>query len=342
MIKKLTKEQESKLPGYVREWTDIGLCTDPADRETAETGVRLAYAAAKLPPPERIVWCGSPMGNALTRAILSVGESVGESVRDSVCWDSVWASVGDSVRASVGESVRASVRDNVWDRVRASVWDSVRDSVWDSVWASVYGQHDASWLGVYDFFRQVTGLKAQTAKLRGLTELAKSAGWAIPHANICWVSDRHHVLCRDERGRLHNLTAPALMYPDGWAIYAVHGVRVPADIIENPQGITVKRIEDEANAEIRRVMLERFGWSRYLVESGAKEIATDKCGSLYRKEIPGDEPLVMVKVRNSSPEPDGSFKDYFLRVPPTMGTARQAVAWTFGLRPSEYRPQVES
>jgi hypothetical protein len=56
----------------------------------------------------------------------------------------------------------------------------------------------------------------------------------------------------------------------------------------------------------------------------------------------GDEPLVMVKVRNSTPEPDGAYKDYFLRVPPTMRTAREAVAWTFGLEAEDYKPTQET
>ncbi len=45
----------------------------------------------------------------------------------------------------------------------------------------------------------------------------------------------------------------------------------------------------------------------------------------------------MVKVVNSTPEPDGSFKDYFLRVPPTCQTALEAVAWTFDKTPEQYR-----
>ena len=32
---------------------------------------------------------------------------------------------------------------------------------------------------------------------------------------------------------------------------------------------------------------------------------------------------------NSTPEPDGTRRTYFLRVPPQMRTAREAVAWTF-------------
>jgi hypothetical protein len=63
----------------------------------------------------------------------------------------------------------------------------------------------------------------------------------------------------------------------------------------------------------------------------------------------------MVKVRNSTPEPDGSVKDYFLRVHPQLRpmidgglgdpqpmTARNAVASTFGLRGEEYHPTVET
>lgn len=71
-------------------------------------------------------------------------------------------------------------------------------------------------------------------------------------------------------------------------------------------------------------------------DAGAKELHRDDYGTLYRAELPGDEPLVMVKVVNSTAEPDGSFKDYFLRVPPQTRTAREAVAWTFEHEPADY------
>ena len=50
----------------------------------------------------------------------------------------------------------------------------------------------------------------------------------------------------------------------------------------------------------------------------------------------------MVEVLNSTPEPDGSRKTYFLRVPPRTRTAREAVAWTFGVREPDYRPAQET
>ena len=155
--------------------------------------------------------------------------------------------------------------------------------------------------------------------------LSKSAGWAIPHANICWVSERHNILERDERGRLHCVTGPACAYPDGWGIYAVHGVRVPADIIEDRASLTVARIDAETNAEIRRVMIDLYGSKRYLEDSGAsvvQECKSDhyivglRTARLLRKEVPDDEPIVMIDLLNSTSEPDGSVKRYLLRVDP--------------------------
>jgi hypothetical protein len=185
-------------------------------------------------------------------------------------------------------------------------------------------------------------LVQHTDKLVPLMRLAACAGWWLPHEKICWVSERHNILNRDDHGRLHSLTGPALAYPDGWGIWAVHGVRVPQYIIEQPQQITVAKIGGEANAEIRRVMIDRYGAAKFLLDSGAREISRDDWGTLYRKPVPNDEPLVMVKVVNATPEPDGTFKDYFLRVPPQITTARSAVAWTFGMDAKEYEPELQT
>ena len=89
-------------------------------------------------------------------------------------------------------------------------------------------------------------------------------------------------------------------------------------------------------------MIDRYGLEQFLIDANAAEVHRDDFGILYCKEIPGDELLVVVKVVNSTPEPDGSFKDYFLRVPPSMERARQAVAWTFGKEENEYSPALQT
>jgi hypothetical protein len=73
-----------------------------------------------------------------------------------------------------------------------------------------------------------------------------------------------------------------------------------------------------------------------------KPVQADRFGRLYRLDPHWTEPIALVEVLNSTPEPNGSRRRYFLYVPPTVRTAHQAVAWTFGLGPKEYRPDMES
>lgn len=43
-------------------------------------------------------------------------------------------------------------------------------------------------------------------------------------------------------------------------------------------------------------------------------------------------------VLNSTPEPDGTWRRYVLRVPPDQRVPRDAIGWTFGLAPGTYHP----
>jgi hypothetical protein len=89
-------------------------------------------------------------------------------------------------------------------------------------------------------------------------------------------------------------------------------------------------------------MVSRFGMGRYLAESGARQIDSDQFGVLYKKDQHDDEPIVVVKVTDASTVEDGEPRQYFLRVPPYIASARQAVAWTFNLAPREYDPALEA
>ena len=292
-IEKLTDAQNAKLTDYAKRWTEIGLSTAPADRPRAEAAIVEMYRVAGLPAP-RIVWCGSPMSQGLTRAIV----------------------VDQKLMENIGKNLRASVRDSVW----ASVGDSVRDSV--------YGQHDANWLAFYKFFRDECGLKEQTEKLTGLTELCESAGWALPHQNICWVSERHCLVARDDRGRLHSLTGPALLYPDGWGVYAVHGTRIPETWITDPKSLTAKVALTWPNIEQRRAACEILGWEKVLSELKGNTIDKDEdpmIGELVEVTIPdvGKEKFLRVLC--------GTGRKFALPVPPNMKTALEANSWTYGV-----------
>jgi hypothetical protein len=232
-IESLTPEQKARFDEFRIKWTNIGLCTLPADRPTAEKGIELIYQAAGLKKP-RIVWCGSPLTNALTRAFVK------DILKGRRGGASVWASVGDSVGASV--------------------WDSVGASVWDSVGASGYGQHDANWLAFYDYFKEVCGLVEQTKNITGHWMIALSANWYLPHKNICWISERHNKLFINERGRLHCENGMALTYPDGWGIYALNGIQMKPEYVLTPASeLSPQTVLKEQSVDIRRELLRKIG-----------------------------------------------------------------------------------
>lgn len=231
---------------------------------------------------------------------------------------------------------------------------------------AVFGQQDAPWLALFDGlggldgfgrvdalggldgFDRVDGLGGlngdarRVASLDGLMRVARAAGWWWPFERMAVLCERPVSMHRDDLGRLHRATGPALAFADGFALYAWHGMPVPADFGAAMADLTPERIRQEENAELRRVMLEHFGIDRYLTESAATPVQRDAAGVLWRLELPDDEPLVMVEVVNSTPEPDGTSRTYFLRVPPWTRTAQEGVAWTFGLAEGDYRPERET
>jgi hypothetical protein len=164
------------------------------------------------------------------------------------------------------------------------------------------------------------------------------------HEDFVVVIEFPETMRLNDRDRFHSEHGPAIRWRDGFALYAIDGVFVKKQIVESPETLTVSQIVDEPNAEVRRVMLSRFGEERFIRESKATVLDDDeRFGTLMAHSFGwSDEALVMVKVKNSTPESDGSYKHYYLRVPPTMRTAREAVAWTFQFSPNEYDPDTET
>lgn len=206
------------------------------------------------------------------------------------------------------------------------------------------GEFVTSWntlhqLGVTEFMLRYTNLPPSSYEMQSLMpfiEMARNAHAYLPYKGVCFVSERPLFIKLDQDQRLHCEEGAALAYADSYEVYSWHGTIVPKQTIMSRP--SVQSIQTERNIEVKRVLLARYGESKYLIDSGAELIDRSEFGTLYRCEMPGDEPLVMVEVRNSTAEPDGTFRMYYLRVPGNILTAREAVAWTFALREHEYAP----
>lgn len=327
---------------HVDKWRGVAAATGAADRPAAEAGIRLAYRTAGLTEPERIVWADSPLaGLVVVRSLTDQGGSVREEIRTKP-----WAEERRRIHDELGPAGWAewwgATGARLWDTTRALA-ERIRSGITDTLTAdsadlpetrqllldAVLGQHDAAWLAAFD---------GRGERLAGLAEVAVHAGWWWPYEKVTVVCERPVELHRDENGRLDRGDGPALAYPDGFALHAWRGMPVPADFLAELTSLDPARIRAEENAELRRVMLEFYGYDRYLAESGAEPIGKDETGILWRIALDDDEDIVMVEVVNSTPEPDGTSRTYWLRVPPSTRTARAGVAWTFGLDAEAYEP----
>jgi len=152
-----------------------------------------------------------------------------------------------------------------------------------------------------------------------------------------WLIRKPPILARDAVGHLHNSTGKAVVYRDGWGGYAWHGVIVPERLILAPETLTREDWMNEHDLEVRRVIQERM--PNFVETVGAQVLDTGERGTLVAVDLGMDPEGVAhyVHMRDSSTE-----REYYLRVPPEIMRANQAVAWTFGLTEEEYQPEQEA
>jgi hypothetical protein len=121
------------------------------------------------------------------------------------------------------------------------------------------------------------------------------------------------------------------------------GVDVPAQVIVAPESYAPQDVLKMANAEVRRVLIDRLGLAHFLalLQPEVLDADTDPGGQrqLLVARLPGDrEPYVALSCRCPS-----TGRSYLLRVPPTVRTCRAAAAWLAGFsEPDAYRPVLET
>lgn len=223
---------------------------------------------------------------------------------------------GDLVQAIYGSEESEKI---LWNRGPA--WDCVR----------AYAQHGRltiCWF-LHDVFEP-----NQLIHLARFNELV--SGYFLGYEQA-WLVRKPLRMQRDADGLLHSGECTCLEYRDGWGIYSWHGVVVPEQVILHPATLTREDWLNEPNLEVRRVIQERM--PHFVETIGAQWLDTGKHGNLYAVNLEPDPEGVAhyVHVRDPSSE-----RAYYLRVPPTIRRADEAVAWTFGLNEREYQPVQET
>ena len=370
-------DHQARLGEWADKWIANAMSTAPADQTAMRSAMAGLYDAANLEPPTRGVFVKSPMTAAIAGSIAAgvwwirdnpgqhaelFGHVVSEAellaalrVACAVAMDRGMAMLrGEEPRlswppAATEDATRAATRAATW----AATWAATRDATvinfllqCTSGW---YRMHDggsdwSSYPAYLSFFDRVANLNlAVHDKWRHYEDAATNGASRMMHKRFWIVSDRQVSIHVDPQARLHHETGPARTWGDGWAIYAWHGVRVPADLIED--GWDTARILKEPNAEVRRCAIERLGWERFVVDAGLAQVGENVPDpgnpghTLALYDVPEaiyDTAVRVLICDNATPERDGTRRRFGLTVPASMPDPVAAAAWTFGLNPSEY------
>ncbi len=187
-------------------------------------------------------------------------------------------------------------------------------------------------LSSYDCYltamRDIIGLRSVAIDQYGHWEAAAINGsFRMMHEEFCIVSDFPEFIRVDQQNRPHCGTGPSHRWRDGWSLYHWHGVKVPAEWIEDPSSLTAQIALTWRNIEQRRCACEILGWATILRALDARLIDRDadpEIGELVEVNLPGSGKEKFLRLRC------GTGRQFALPVPPTMETALQANAWTYG------------
>lgn len=329
----LTPEHRKQLKPWADRWIANAMSTRPmdeADREAMRVAVAGLYESAGLAQPKHVVFVPSPLVLALAGSFAAGVWHVSRHGLPSSTFDATATATADATRGAT----RGATYGPPLDPYARFLLDCCQwhYRMWDG------GNQWSAWCSYLSFFRCIAKLDLPYDRWQHYENAAIHGGPRIMHPDFCMISDRPEILLVDDQNRPHCDTGPSHRWRDGWELWHVHGVRVNERIVMRPDTLTADMILAEQNAEIRRVMLERAGFDRVLdrmsvVDEGewTNMEGVSETATLYRLDLPGDEPLMVVRVECPS-----TGRVYLLRVDPDAygglsgeGAARAAVASTW-------------
>jgi hypothetical protein len=276
-IQSLTPEQEAAMPEYVNKWVSIGLSTEPTDEEKGTAAIVQMYEIGGYKAP-KVYWFDSPLEPILTVAKLYSQISgqtfypayhrVFEPALDEACYQAsgqMSDELVDLVINRVCLPVKNSVYNQILDQLETQVINQMPDRIANLIqccrYRSLPGGLSTAHVGAtYDFLANAVRLDIDYEKFTGLISTAEQASIVYTFGDCAYAVRKMQKCSRDEQGRLHCEDGPAILFNDGFSVYAWHGMRLFGKewIITDPERITAETIENENDPKIKRVMTERL------------------------------------------------------------------------------------
>jgi hypothetical protein len=292
-----------------------------------------------------------PVGPDLAEALWSSLESAPQAAADdpetetgqllSGLWHSLWdghqapphlPDPRPSLDPQPGETIAMFSRDGLVGVSDPAAGSSIERNIAGLAWA-----HEHGTLALKDGGRDA---------LEGLIAARRAFAW-VPYRSLTIICGPPVELHRERAGsqwRLHHDGGPAVVWPTGDepGEYFLHGVRIPRRLYR--QEVDIPSLHYATTREVRRALIERMGWSRYVRRAELRLIAAVpdpgnteaelKLYALPRSVHDSNRLLLMV---NGSPDASGRHQDYGELVPDDYDDPIEAAAWQYGCPAEVYR-----
>jgi hypothetical protein len=350
--REVTSAHAAQLRQWLAEWLAIGRDTEPADRPCAETAIAGLYREMGREPP-CFRWALSPAdAGVILRSQPrgpehGIGQFLGHDFMGAVAADAIeqafWSFLATNVRGTLRETLLAASHElgrSLEDLGRVTR-DAAADQAGTLGWGP-RGQHDAHWLAVHTFARDVAGVwypRMWSRRLDGWAKAARACSLWWPFERLCVISERPAGHRWDEAGRLHDASSPAVLFRDGTGAHAWHGAWVPGNWITAPDTVDPHEVLNLSYAERRAAGIAILGWARMVAGLAPRTIdrhPDPMIGELLEVDIPRAGRARFLKVRCAT------GRDFLLCVPRELPTALAANAWTYGLTPDEYNLEARA
>jgi hypothetical protein len=374
----ITPAEKDAMDAHAKLWISRAMRTTPVDLEEITAAVHDLYAAAGLEKP-RVALAPSPLvmafafgaatviwgrnnatdlatDSATHSATHSATRSATDSATDLATRSATYLATASATDSATHSATRSATylatylaTDSATHSAESGAASACRDLAGRAgleaacQWMDAY-QGGAYWAGYECYLtamRDIIGLRLpEYEKYAAWERCAVAAPFRVLHPEFCIVSDFPEVLRVDDQNRPHCENGPSHRWRDGWALYHWHGVRIPAEWIEDKAALTAQTALTWANIEQRRAACEIVGWHRILSELKATSIdrhPDPQIGELVEVSLPdaGKERFLRVQC--------GTLREFALPVPKEMKSAIEAQAWTWGLKPSEFiKPEVRT
>lgn len=294
-IRELTPAQGRELEKHCARWSRFAVATEPADRAQAEKYVKAYYAEfnPKFPEP-RCVWVDSFKEAASVAA--QIDEEAARKFRgqllrcernyllsdvnghpftdqDFIGWRNELRTLQEIARyAPEGiytdkllREVRRSLRRIPRLPSPVTVWqETLPRETYEHYLVPSLGQDACREFAFSEFFAFDGGI-ARLKTLQKLVWVTISCGYFWMYPGLTIFMERPSIFRLDESGRPHCLDGPAVRYPDGSELYAIHGIMVPKKYIDAaPEEIDLRQVLVETNASVRLAIISKVGFPRLM------------------------------------------------------------------------------